>query len=74
MCPGYGWCGYGGRSTGFGRPSSGRAVEVRYALAVGAGLRAWGPSTVPFACMPCGGLHAARVVKGRPGGGGLPPL
>ena len=46
----------------------GRAVRVRYPRAVDAGVRAWGPSTVPLACMPCGGLHAAGVVGGRPGG------
>ena len=50
-----------------GCPPSWRAVGVRCPRAVGAGVRAWGPSTVPFACMPCGGLHAAGVVGHRPG-------
>ena len=49
-------------------------VEVHHPLAVGAGVRAWGPSTVPLACMPCGRLRAAGLVGGRPLGGGLPPL
>ena len=42
---------------------------MRYPRAVGAGVRMWGPSTVPSACMPCGGLSAAGVVGGRPRGG-----
>ena len=62
------------RSPSPGRPSSGRAVGVRYPPAVGAGVRVWRRSTVPSACMPCGGLRAAGVVGGRPGGGGLPPF
>ena len=74
MCPGHGRCGYGGPSTGSGRPSSGRAVRVRHPLAVGAGVRAWGPSTVPLACMPCGGLRPAGVVRADPWEGGLPSL
>ena len=57
-----------------GRPSSGRAVRVRYIRAVGAGARLWGPSTAPLACMPCGGLLAGGVVGGRPRRGGLQPL
>ena len=48
--------------------SCGRTVEVRYPRAVGTGVGAWRSSTVPLACMPCGGLHAAGVVGGRPGG------
>ena len=32
-----------------------RAVGVRHPRAVGAGVRVWGPSTVPLACMPFGG-------------------
>ena len=36
-------------------PPSGRAVGVRHPRLVGAGVRVWGPSTVPLACMPCGG-------------------
>ena len=55
-----------GRSSSPGCLSSGRAVGVRHPLAVGVGMRACGPSTVPFACMPCGGLRAAGV------GGGVP--
>ena len=31
--------------------------------------RVWGPSTVPSACMPCGGLPAAGALGGRPRGG-----
>ena len=54
--------------------SSGGAVGVRYSRAVGADVRAWGPSTVPLACMPCGGLRAAGEAGGRPGGVGLPPF
>ena len=38
------------------------------------GVRAWGPSTVPLACMPCGGLRAAGLVGGLPLGAGLPPF
>ena len=67
-------------------PPSGRVVRVRCPLAVGAGVQAWGLGTVPLACMPCGGLRAAAVVIGRPGGvafdlcegrlasGAVPPL
>ena len=43
-----------------GCPPSGRAVGLRYPPAVGAGVRIWGPSTVPLACIPCGG----RVPRG----------
>ena len=57
------------RSSSPGCSSSGRAVGVRYPLAVGAAVRAWGPSNVPLACMPYGGLRAAGVVGGLPGGG-----
>ena len=64
VCPG--WCWYGGPSTGPGRPSSGQAVGVCYPLAVGTAVRAWGPSTVPLACMPCGGLRAAGWGWGDP--------
>ena len=35
---------------------------------MGAAVRALGPSSVSLACMPCGGLRAAGVVGGRPGG------
>ena len=63
------------RCPSLGRPSSGRVVRVRYPRAVGAGVRVWGPSTVPLARMPCGRLRAAGVVVGgRPRGGGRPPL
>ena len=50
----------------FRLPASGRAVGVHHRIAVGAGVRVWGPCTVP---MPCGGLRAGWVVGGRPGGG-----
>ena len=33
-------------------------------------MRAWGPGTVPLACLPCGALHAAGLAGGRPGGWG----
>ena len=55
-----------------GCPPSGRAVGARYPRAMGAGVRVWGPSTVPLACAPFQG----RVPRGWwgavPGGGGLP--
>ena len=41
---------------------------------VGADVRVWGPSTVPLACMPCGGCVPRRWWGAAPGGGGLPPL
>ena len=34
---------------------SGRALGVHCPPAVGAGVRAWGPGTVPLACVPWGG-------------------
>ena len=49
-------------------PSFWGAAGVRHSRAVGADARAWGPSTVPFACMLCGGPRAVGVVGGRPGG------
>ena len=52
------------RSPSLNCPPSGRAVGVRYPQAVGAGVRVWGPSTCPVACMPCEGLRAAGVVGG----------
>ena len=57
-----------------GCPPSGRAVGVRYPRAVGAGMRVWGPSTVPLARIPWGGLRAAGLVGDVPGGAGLPSL
>ena len=47
-------------------PPTGRAVEVRYPRAVGAGVLVWGSNTVPLACMPCGGWWGRGAV---PGGG-----
>ena len=47
----------------------GRAGGARRAGAVGACVRAWGPVTVPLACVVCvpsGGLRAAGVAEGRP--------
>ena len=55
-------------------PPTGRAIGVRHARAVGAGVWVWGPNTVPLACMPCGGCVPWRWWGGRPRGGGLPPL
>ena len=49
-------------------PPTGRAVGVRYPRAVGAGVWAWGPNTVPLACMPCRGC----VPRGWCGGGAAP--
>ena len=62
------------RSPSPGCPPSGRAVRVRYPYAVGAGVRVWGSSTVPLACMPCGGCVPRGWWGAVPGGGGLPPL
>ena len=57
-------------------PPTGRAVGARYPRAVGAGVWAWGPSTVPLACMPCRGCVPRGWCGGgaSPGGGGLPLL
>ena len=52
------------RSPSPGCPPCRWAVGVLYPRAVGAGVRVWGPSTGPVACMPCGGLRAAGVVGG----------
>ena len=49
-------------------PPIGRAVGVRHPRAVGAGVWARGPNTVPLACMPCGGLRATGVVGAVPRG------
>ena len=37
-------------------------------------VRVWGPSTVPLACMPCGGCVPRGSWGTVPGGDGLPPL
>ena len=55
-------------------PLTGRAVWVRHPRAVGAGVRVWGPGTVPLACMPCGGCVLRGWWGAVPAGGGLPPL
>ena len=55
-------------------PPSGRAVRVRHPRAVGARVRVWGPSTVPLACIPCGGCVPRGWWGAVPRGGGLPPL
>ena len=52
-----------------GRPPSGRAVGVRHPHAVGAGVRVWGPGTVPLACMPCGRCVPRGWWGAAPGGG-----
>ena len=52
-----------------GCPPSGRAVGVCCPRPVGASVRTWAPGTVSLACMPCGGLRAAGVAGGPPGGG-----
>ena len=57
------------RSPSPGCPLSGRAVGVRYSGAVGAGVQAWGTSTVPLACMPCGGCVPRGWWGPSPGGG-----
>ena len=49
-------------------PPSGRAVGVRSPRAVGAGVRVWGPSTVPLACMPSGGCVPRGWWGAVPGG------
>ena len=56
-------------------PPTGRAVGVRYTRAVGAGVRVWGPYSVPFACTPCGGCvprggSLAFLCRGAGLGGG----
>ena len=64
-------------------PSTGRAVGVRYPRAVGAGMRVWGPYSVPLVCTPCGGCvprggSVAFVCRGAGWGGGgacaVPPV
>ena len=54
---------------------TGRAVGVRYPRVVGAGVRVWGPFSVPSACTPCGGCaprggSVAFVCRGAGWGGG----
>ena len=56
-------------------PPTGRAVRVRYPRVVGAGVRVWGPISVPSACTPCGGCapqggSVAFVCRGAGWGGG----
>ena len=56
-------------------PPTGRAVGVRDPRVVGAGVRVWGPSSVPSACTPCGGCaprggSVAFVCRGAGWGGG----
>ena len=56
-------------------PPTGRAVGVRYPRAVGAGVRVWGPYSVPLVCTPCGGCvprggSVAFVCRGAGWGGG----
>ena len=56
-------------------PPTGRAVEVRYSRAVDAGVRLWGPFSVPLVCTPCWGCaprggSVAFVCRGAGWGGG----
>ena len=65
-------------------PPTGRAVGVHYPRAVGAGVRVWGPFSVPLVCTPCGGCaprggSLAFVCRGAGLGGGggacaVPPV
>ena len=67
-------------------PPTGRAVEVCYPRVVGAGVRVWGPFSVPLACTPSGGcaprggsVEFVCREAGRGGGGGggacaVPPV
>ena len=53
-------------------PSTRRAVGVCYPRVVGAGMRVWGPFSVPSACTPCGGCAPQGGVRSvRVPGGGL---
>ena len=59
-------------------PPTGRAVGVRYPRAVGAGVRVWGPYSVPLVCTSCGscvprGGSVAFLCRGagREGGGAV---
>ena len=56
-------------------PPTGRAVGVRDPRVVGAGVRVWGPFSVPSACTPCGAARRGAgpwplCAGGRAGGGG----
>ena len=56
-------------------PPTGRAVGVRDPRVVGAGVRVWGPFSVPSACTPCAGCaprggSVAFVCQGAGWGGG----
>ena len=56
-------------------PPTGRAVGVRDPRVVGAGVRVWGPFSVPSAGTPCGGCaprggYVAFVCRGAGWGGG----
>ena len=62
------------RSPSLNCPPTGRAVGVCHPHAAGAGVWVWGPNTVPFACMPCGGCVPWGWWGAVPGAGGLPPL
>ena len=62
------------RSPSHGCPPTGRAVGVRDLRVVGAGVRVWGPFSVPSACTPCRGCaprggSVAFVCRGEAGGG-----
>ena len=63
------------RSPSPDRPPTGRDVGVRYPPAVGAGVRVWGPFSVPLVCTPCGGCvprggSVAFLCRGAGWGGG----
>ena len=71
-------CGGGGRASPNG--AAPRCCEGRLGLGArpllptfsGRGCAGLGAGTGYLACMPCGGLRAAGVARGYPGGGGLP--
>ena len=65
---------WGAVTRGAGLPLLRGASGVRYPCAVSSGVRVWGPSTVPLACMPCGGCVPRGWWGVVPGGGELPPL
>ena len=62
-------CGGGGRGSPRGVIRA-VSVGVRRPHAGGAGVQAWGPSTVPLARVPCRGSRAAELAGG-PGRGGV---